>query len=174
MKSAFVVSGLPASGKSTVGIQVAAALGIFCLDKDDFLEALFEERGVGDLAWRQKLSRESDAQFENAARTYGSAVLVSHWRPMNDAGASGTPTEWLNEAFGVVVEIFCDCPVGEAAARFRARARHPGHRDNVRGNDEIVKTLREYANKLPLGIGPVVRVDTAKDLDIGRIISELN
>ncbi len=176
-KRAIVVTGLPASGKSTVGRLLANSKGIAFLDKDDFLEALFEERGVGDFAWRRKLSHESNEQFANAARrSQGSVVLVSHWRPPNDDGPSGTPTEWLNTAFGAVVEVFCDCPVDEATTRFMTRSRHPGHCDKDRRIDEVRRTFQGYAKTFPLGIGPVVQVDTAPgtDPDISRVVSTLD
>ena len=48
-----VVSGLPASGKSTVARTLAGALGLPLLDKDVFLEALFASDGIGDAAWRR-------------------------------------------------------------------------------------------------------------------------
>ena len=38
----IVVSGLPGSGKSTLGQQLATALGLPFLDKDTILERLFE------------------------------------------------------------------------------------------------------------------------------------
>ena len=59
----IIITGLPGSGKSTIGRLIAKALNIPMFDKDDYLEKLFEERGINDLAWRQKLSRESDLQF---------------------------------------------------------------------------------------------------------------
>ena len=65
----FVVfSGLPGSGKSTLARQLAPALGLPLLDKDDFLDALFDERGIGDLAWRAALSREADRRLALAGR----------------------------------------------------------------------------------------------------------
>ena len=58
MKAPFIVlSGLPASGKSTLGRAVAKALRLPMLDKDELLEALFESRGIGDADWRRRLSR---------------------------------------------------------------------------------------------------------------------
>jgi predicted kinase len=56
-----VVSGLPGSGKTTVGRHLAAALDLPLLDKDAILEGLFERKGIGDTAWRRALSRESDS-----------------------------------------------------------------------------------------------------------------
>ena len=44
-----VVSGLPASGKTTLAKSLALALGLRLLDKDDILESLFGPRsGVGE------------------------------------------------------------------------------------------------------------------------------
>ena len=61
-KSAFAsgefciaITGLPGSGKSTIGKQAASLLGVPLLDKDDYLEALFEERGSGDSQLRSQL-----------------------------------------------------------------------------------------------------------------------
>jgi len=55
-----VVSGLPASGKSTVGAALAERLGMPIIDKDAILEALFETLGSPDLLERRRLSRASD------------------------------------------------------------------------------------------------------------------
>jgi adenylylsulfate kinase-like enzyme len=55
--TSVVVSGLPGSGKSTVARQIASYAGIAVLDKDDILEQLFDERGIGDAEWRSALSR---------------------------------------------------------------------------------------------------------------------
>lgn len=62
----LLISGLPGSGKSTLARGVAEGLGWPCLDKDDFLEALFDARGMGDMAWRRALSREADSHFLEA------------------------------------------------------------------------------------------------------------
>jgi len=45
MKVAIIVSDLPAHGKTTVGKLLAKYLNFNFLDKDDFLEAIFEECG---------------------------------------------------------------------------------------------------------------------------------
>ena len=45
----IAVTGLPGSGKSTVGRTVARSLDCAYLDKDDFLEQLFDQRGTGDI-----------------------------------------------------------------------------------------------------------------------------
>ena len=93
-KPFIVISGLPGSGKSTLGQYLAKGLGLRVLDKDAILERLFEAKGVGDIEWRRMLSRESDIILQAEATASDGAVLVSHWRlpgmPLN----SGTPTDW--------------------------------------------------------------------------------
>ncbi len=160
IKRCIVVSGLPGGGKSTVGRALAAELGADLFDKDDYLERLFVARGIGDADWRQQLSRESDRNFERDALGSHFAVLVSHWRPRGSDSTSGTPCEWVSEAFDRIVELFCDCPVEVAAARFGERLRHPGHLDATRSPSQTEDWLRACARRLPLGIGQLVRVDT--------------
>ena len=80
MKTYVVVSGLPGSGKTTLGRRLAPALGLPLIDKDDILERLFDTKGVGDTAWRRALSRESDAILQRDATAADGAVLVSFWR----------------------------------------------------------------------------------------------
>ena len=156
----IVVTGLPGSGKTTIGNIVAEKFDVPLLDKDDYLERLFEERGIGDLAWRQKLSRESDALFQRDARGRKTAVLVSHWRPRGLDSTSGTPVEWLDSHYGHVIELFCRCSVEEAAKRFMNRVRHPGHRDGLKSREEIVAWMHSYDKLLPLTLGALEVVET--------------
>lgn len=173
MKQALVISGLPASGKTTLGKQLAQSLGFDFLDKDDFLERLFDDQGVGDLAWRQKLSRQSDHDFQDAARNLDSTVLISHWRPPGTDGSSGTPTEWLQDTFQMVVEVFCDCPVEEAVRRFATRSRHKGHSDGFQTGDEINARMSAWAKGLPLGVGPLIRIDTTSPVSIDDVMKQV-
>jgi hypothetical protein len=41
------------------------------LDKDDILEQLFESKGIGDAAWRRRLSRESDIVLKGKPKRPG-------------------------------------------------------------------------------------------------------
>lgn len=49
--------------------------------KDDYLESLFIERGVGDADWRHTLSREADSLFIDDSISKSEVTLVYHWRP---------------------------------------------------------------------------------------------
>ena len=132
-KFCIVISGLPASGKTTLAKALSTALSIPLVDKDDYLELLFSQRGVGNSHWRQQLSREADGDFIGAAMSteyaFKPLILVSHWRPAGEDLDFGTPTQWLGQHFSKVIELYCECPVEIAAARFSRRVRHRGHLD---------------------------------------------
>lgn len=170
---AIIVSGLPASGKTTIGRQLANSLKCDFLDKDDFLEALFHEQEIGDSPWRRMLSDKSNTSFELASKASDKVVLVSHWRPLGQNGPSGTSTGWLKDAFHTVVEVFCDCPVAIAANRFLSRVRHGGHLDSERSTDEVLNWMKAYAQNLPIGVGSLVEVNTAESVDISKVTDQL-
>src|SRR6516225_4532857 len=94
-KRFVVVSGLPGSGKSTLARNLAPALSLPVIDKDQILDCLFESEGVGDATWRRALSRESDSILEREATSSDGAILVSFWRLPGMTPGSGTPMQWL-------------------------------------------------------------------------------
>jgi gluconate kinase len=160
-----VVSGLPASGKSTIGRTLAERLELPFLDKDDFLEARFAAQPVPTPADRTRLSRECDAAFFDAARAASGAVLCSHWRWPDTEDTSGTPTDWLRDLPGVVVEVHCVCSPDTAARRFVQRQRHPAHHDERFTEAELRSIFAVLASRGPLHIGRLVTVDTDRDVD---------
>ncbi|MEM8774146.1 MAG: AAA family ATPase [Pseudomonadota bacterium] len=172
MKSAVVVTGLPASGKTTVGKQIAEALSFDFLDKDDFLERLYDERGVDSWDERKTLSRESDLHFQRAAMARQSAVLVSHWRPRGDETDSGTPAHWITSSYQRVVEVHCQCDPETATKRFLQRRRHPGHFDLTRDPEEHLLKMRRFADGYPLNVGRVVNWDSQNG-SISELINQV-
>lgn len=171
--TAIIVTGLPASGKSSVARVLAASLNLALFDKDDFLERLYETNDVTDWDIRKRLSRRSDLDFQTAATLVNTAVLVSHWRPRNGSAESGTPTNWLSDSFDNLVEVFCDCPVQIATQRFLARERHPGHMDAQRDPIHLAGKMLSMSRGYPLGLGPVVQVNTKAEVNIGHLLIQL-
>ncbi len=167
-KGFVVVSGLPASGKTTIGRWLAEALGWPILDKDDFLEAEFDKFSAIDMARRQQLSRKSDAIFEQRAKGQSSGVLVSFWRPSDQLVSYGTATEWISELQSPVVELHCRCDPAVAQKRFSSRTRHPGHNDALR-LDGLARQFDELAPLGPLGIWPCVTIETTDLRDIDTV-----
>nr|WP_300044613.1 AAA family ATPase [uncultured Nocardioides sp.] len=163
----IVVSGLAASGKSTVGRALGTGLSLPLLDKDVVLEALFDTLGCDNREQRHRLSRASDEVLFRLAASSGEAVLVNWWN-------HDTALTRLRACADVLIEVFCDCSIDEAAVRFAERERHPGHLDHLRTYDEHqegIRRLREsYRGPLLLD-GPRVVVDTSRPVDEAALIT---
>jgi len=156
-----VLSGLPGSGKTSLGRSLSPALGLPLLDKDDVLEALFDSLGVTSTQDRSRLSRASDDVLEALARASCGAVLSSFWRRRSLSALSGTPTEWLRSLpQAQIVEVLCVCPPVMAAERYQGRRRHAGHLDELKAQPDLVEQFERLAAEGPLGLGPLVKIDT--------------
>jgi AAA domain len=169
-----VVSGLPGSGKTTLARQLAPALNLPLIDKDEILDRLFDSKGVGDAKWRRALSRESDVIFQREAASLDGAVLVSFWRLAGMVADSGTPTEWLGGiSNAVVVNVQCNCKPETAAERFLQRKRHPGHLDSGTSYGQVLAIFRKLSRFGPLGIEPRIDVDTSQDPNLDDLVRNI-
>lgn len=166
-----MITGLPASGKTTLARHLGEELGFAVIDKDDFLETLLGSVQEFDTEFRYRCSREADKQFEEAARAAGDAILVSHWQGPNQDRDSGTPSAWLRE-FDSVIEIVCQCSVATAVQRFRNRNRHPGHGDSRSDLSVLMNWFEEDSLKGSLGLGPLIEVNTEAFVDIKKLAQE--
>lgn len=170
--SIVVVSGLPASGKTTVARQIAPLLGLPVVDKDDLLEASFPPVGEVSPLDRVRLSRQADQVLRQRVESVPKAVVASHWRRPELSISSGTPTEWLR-VFPALVEVYCLCDPETAAERFRNRDRHPGHGDWRKSLTEVLDQFRALHRLGPLGLGPVVTVDTGVPVDAAQVALQI-
>ena len=76
----------------------------------------------------------------------------------------------VTELPGPVVELRCVVPLDVARTRYYTRAthRHPGHLDLQRDETELWgEPVR------PLGVGPLVEVDTTEPLDIPAVAADI-
>jgi glucokinase len=169
-----VISGLPGSGKSTLGQQLAHELALPLIDKDVVLERLFDSHGPVTVARRRELSRESDRLFRAEAESSSGAVLVSHWRISGMSPASGTPTDWLPDLGRRLVHLHCVCPVEIAARRFATRARHPSHLDGIKSFATLLEELEALARLGPPAAGNRrLDVDTSAQPDLDELVEVL-
>ena len=166
----IVMTGIPASGKSTIGSAIAEALSMEMLDKDEILEDLFRERGVGDLEWRATLSRAADEILRDRALRSESSVIVSWWRHPASTSISGTSIHWLSELQGHLIEVHCVCDPLTAADRFKSRTRHAGHLDDVRTPRNLQRIFEQHASLGPLRIGPLLEVNTGEYVDLADVL----
>jgi len=70
----------------------------------------------------------------------------------------------LERLSGTLIEVRCRCPRELAQARYSARSerRHAGHLDNERPSEEL---WNEHHLR-PLGLGPLIEVDTTAPVDV--------
>lgn len=88
----ILVSGIPASGKSTLGFQLGHAVDLPVMDKDIILEQLFESHPSNHPQERNDLSRIPDEIFRSQVRSSGGAIVISFWQRSESSQTSGTPT----------------------------------------------------------------------------------
>jgi predicted kinase len=166
MPTVFVlVAGPPGSGKTTLAGPLAASLGLPLIAKDVIKEVLMQTLGTPTTVEQSRvLGRAAVETMLAVAQSAPGAVLES-----NFAAYSAPLLETLP---GTIIEVRCHCPRELALARYRERAehRHAGHLDNLRDetelwNDELVT---------PLGVGPVVEVDTSSPVDIDALAREIS
>jgi|SRR5665213_1151398 len=174
MSRFVVVSGLPASGKSTVGHLIADGLGLPLLDKDVVLESLFERVTPTDVQGRNELSRVADDMFQAQAVAATGGVLVSWWRHPRSTVESGTTTMWLASLPGALVEVHCLCVPLVAAKRFLACKRHPGHLDGQRTLDQLLVQFNQHAARGSLGIGSLVEVRTDEAINTTVLLGKVD
>jgi hypothetical protein len=174
MRRHIIVTGIPASGKSTVGQAVAAALRLEMLDKDEILEALFNSRGVGNADWRRELSRAADEELKQKARRSEGAVISSWWHHPASNVDTGTPVEWLSSLSGVAIELQCVCSPNIAAERFMTRQRHEGHLDRYKTYAELLTSFEQQAALGPLGLGRLVQVNTERDVELEALLTQIH
>jgi len=170
----LILTGIPASGKSTLARALSKKLGLKMLDKDEILEDLFNEKGIGDVHWRTILSRTADEILRNRASRSESSIIVSWWRHPGSTIVSGTPIEWLSDLPGVLIEINCICDPAIAVKRFQSRTRHRGHLDQFKSSADLLAKCQQQAALGPLGIGRLVEVNTEATVELADVLSSIN
>jgi predicted kinase len=157
-----VVSGPPASGKSTLAPGLAGELGLPLVAKDTIKNALMSVLPVPDLDTSRQLGRAAvAAMFAVAAQSPCGAVIESVFH--RSAAIAD-----LRHLPGRVIEVFCRVDRDVARQRYLARAdsRHAGHFDRIRTTEELWND--EVSEPVAAG-WPLVNVDTTKPVDVAAL-----
>jgi glucokinase len=169
MKSAVLVNGVPASGKSTVARALADATGWPLLTLDTVKDALFAHLGTGDRDYNRLLGRASyEAIFALAADFPDDAVVLI------DAWFGFQPREALDRhlaraKIARAVEIWCHAAPDVIGARYAARLheRSAGHL----GAGYVPELIELAQRAKPLGAFPLHAVDTTQAFDLDAAVA---
>jgi predicted kinase len=159
----IIVTGLPCSGKTSLGRLISRLHKIPFISKDEFKERLFDSLGWSDRSWSKKLSGASyEMMFytlEELLEVGQSCVLEANFDP----NIHSKPLARITEKFQTrVLQIHCVIQPEVLLERFKSRwksgKRHQGHADQV-VLPEMELLVRQKI--LPLELpGPVFELDT--------------
>ncbi|MBY6055055.1 hypothetical protein [Leisingera daeponensis] len=168
MKTAIILTGLPASGKAALGHALARQLSWPCLVRNDFLEVLSARAGEAGPEQLRQLNRDSDRLFQTAAEALDCCVLVAQWQPRGAGAGSGTPAGWL-QRYDTVVEVHCDCSASDAAERFCARIEPQEGPDHARRCAGVLQRMRDLEDGYPLQAGRLISVACGPGFDAEQL-----
>lgn len=162
-----LVTGPPASGKTSLALPLAHSLGLPALGKDPIKEAMHD--GLPSVGTREVWSRHlSDTSY---------AVLLSLLEHVPAAVVDlNLPLEWASRFEALdrgIVQVFCRCSQSELERRLleRATSRHPAHRDDVVLDDVRSQGVRGI-EPAPLN-APLLEVDTSAPVNVGGVVAWL-
>jgi predicted kinase len=167
----LLITGAPASGKSSLARAVSQALPFALIAKDALKETLYDALSA-DLSHLEPValsSRLSHAAMEllwTVAAGCPRVILEANFRPRSEYERSR-----IAALPGRKLELYCHCSPQEAQRRFAARAaqnkRHPAHSVHTMS----AAMVAEYDR--PIGLCPVIPIDTTDQVDVGGVLAQI-
>lgn len=157
----FIVSGAPASGKTTVSAAIADKLGgVPLFQKDWFKEHLFNSVGIGDRGWSRQLGNASFSLLYDTAKELLSKGISTMIEANFKQVAVGAIIELGQQNNAQIIELHCTADHAVIMKRFIERIdidRHPGHVDAE--NIELLRGDLEEESYRQL-FSDALRIDT--------------
>ena len=161
-----IVTGAPCTGKTTLGLRLAADFRLPFIYKDGIKEILFDRLGWKDKQWSKLLSLASyDLLYyfvESLLKSGKSLIVEANFKAQVDTNkflALKSQSEF------VPFQILCRAEPEILLERFRSRAgapeRHPGHIDHLTEGDIRHSLWRGEYQALAIG-GQVFEIDTTR------------
>lgn len=166
----ILVSGMPASGKSTLAEQLAAELHIPFFTKDGIKELLFDAEEVDTSELDEETSERLGAQAITVLYHIAQHILDAGGSALLEANFRAKLTRTQIEPFrslAIVRQVACQLPMDTIVERFEERQdgddRHPVHTavDDVQ---QLVEDL-ERKDYSPIPDLPTLLVDTSDGFD---------
>lgn len=134
MQKLIIINGFPCTGKTTIGKKLANAINYPFISRDEYKEILFDQIGVRDREWSQKLGIASYEIIykitENLLKSNSSLIIESNF---NSEYASEIFNKFKKEYNIQIIQILLSTEKNILVDRFIERAkseRHHGHQDN--------------------------------------------
>ncbi len=166
LSTLVIITGLPSTGKTTLGRRLSADLGLPFLHKDGIKELLFDTLGWQDREWSRRLGQATyELMFyflEIMLQTGTAFIAESNFKA--DQHSARFRRMLAQYAYGAV-QILCWSQGEQLIERFAQRLstdeRHPGHVDHLALSD-LQETLRQ-GRQAPLALpGPLIEIETTE------------
>ncbi|HLI51253.1 MAG TPA: AAA family ATPase [Thermomicrobiaceae bacterium] len=162
----ILVTGAPASGKTTIAARLAADLGLPLFAKDDIKELLAESLAVSDFEWSSLTGRASFFLLDwltTRLLNAGSSLILEANFDRRFLNEWSFPRAALKTRASIV-EIFCraepEVLLGRYKERFESGSRHPIHHDREHFEGPLPHEITGDKFAEPLGLGTAITVDT--------------
>lgn len=167
----ILINGISGAGKTSLARQLAPLVGFPLFSKDDFKEAFFDFGPPGiEPAHLGMLAMEA---LWSAAAAVPFSIVESHFHRQRDLefAQAGLKRARLTP----VLEIYCRLEVAQARDRTIARkAAGERHRMHSEYSFSAAQWAFMAQGAEPLGLSPVLEVDTAQHLDPARLSAEVS